>query len=271
MNKPKFQYWFFIIFTILYFIMLNKFFGITLESVKNLEANEQGDFLAGTFSPLAFLFLILGYLQNNKNLAQNTEAISQQASALQLQAESLKQQASALDTQVAELQISNQSYQRQVEEMQKSVEAQQKMFLLAEKQYLDAIDEKIQSTIPQLSLSGNKYICKSEYNNDYWHRFDLTLKVQNLPIKNIKIRCNFWNITKNGGSYDNASKIEVQSIEANKSITLIFYARTNVIPFNNNYLDLDYYDEQNMEFSRRYQITKTKDDFVMLEECSLDG
>ncbi len=271
MNKPKFQYWFFIIFTILYFIVLNKFFGITLESVKNLEANEQGDFLAGTFSPLAFLFLILGYLQNNKNLGQNTEAISQQATALQLQAESLKQQASALDTQIAELKISNQSYQKQVEEMQKSVEAQQKMFLLAEKQYLDAIAEKIQSTIPQLSLSGNKYKCKQEYNNNLLHTFDLTLKVQNLSIQNLKINCSFWYITKYGLSYDNASKIEVQSIEANKSVTLIFYAKTNVVPFNKNYIYLDYYDEQNNKYSRRYQITKTNDDFVILEECGLDG
>lgn len=45
--------------------------------------NEFGDFLAGAFSPVAFLWLILGYLQQQKELQQNTRA-------LELQAEELK-------------------------------------------------------------------------------------------------------------------------------------------------------------------------------------
>lgn len=100
-----------------------------------LSSNELGDFLSGVFAPLAFLFIILGYKQNNKNLQLNSEAIAQQAIAIQQQAKSLEQQALALDTQIAELKVANESYLRQVDEMEKSVEAQQNMFLLAEKQY----------------------------------------------------------------------------------------------------------------------------------------
>lgn len=45
--------------------------------------NEFGDFLAGAFSPIAFLWLILGYLQQQRELQQNTRA-------LEIQAEELK-------------------------------------------------------------------------------------------------------------------------------------------------------------------------------------
>ncbi|WP_143226416.1 hypothetical protein, partial [Acinetobacter baumannii] len=44
-----------------------------------LNSNELGDFLAGIFAPLAFLFLYLGYIQQSKELQQNTQALSLQA------------------------------------------------------------------------------------------------------------------------------------------------------------------------------------------------
>lgn len=47
-----------------------------------LTSNELGDFLAGVFAPLAFLFLYLGYLQQGKELKQNTKALELQATEL---------------------------------------------------------------------------------------------------------------------------------------------------------------------------------------------
>lgn len=44
--------------------------------------NEFGDFLAGAFSPVAFLWLVLGYLQQQKELQQNTRALELQADEL---------------------------------------------------------------------------------------------------------------------------------------------------------------------------------------------
>lgn len=43
-----------------------------------LTSNELGDFLAGVFAPLAFLFLYLGYRQQAKQLSQNTEILLDQ-------------------------------------------------------------------------------------------------------------------------------------------------------------------------------------------------
>jgi len=48
------------------------------------DPNELGDFLAGFFSPLAFLWLVIGYFQQQKELNLNTKALN-------LQKEELKQ------------------------------------------------------------------------------------------------------------------------------------------------------------------------------------
>jgi len=43
-----------------------------------IELNALGDFLAGIFAPVAFFWLILGYVQQGKQLDQNTKALEQQ-------------------------------------------------------------------------------------------------------------------------------------------------------------------------------------------------
>lgn len=53
--------------------------------------NEFGDFLAGVFAPIAFFWLILGYMQQGKQLEQNTKALEQQERALQLQIDEMKE------------------------------------------------------------------------------------------------------------------------------------------------------------------------------------
>src|SRR5690606_39809763 len=56
---------------------------------KNL--NELGDSLAGIFAPVAFFWLILGYVQQGKQLEQHTKALEQQERALQLQIDEMRQ------------------------------------------------------------------------------------------------------------------------------------------------------------------------------------
>lgn len=72
-----------------------------LKAPKSL--NELGDFLAGIFAPIAFFWLVLGYIQQGKQLDQNTRALEQQEIALQLQInemkESVKQQKELADIQ----------------------------------------------------------------------------------------------------------------------------------------------------------------------------
>lgn len=58
-------------------------------SLVEMKLNEFGDFAAGAFAPLAFLWLVLGYLQQGEDLRLNREALLLQAKEL---ANSVKQQ-----------------------------------------------------------------------------------------------------------------------------------------------------------------------------------
>lgn len=57
--------------------------------VKTMPLNEYGDFMAGAFAPLAFLWLVLGYLQQGEELKLSTDALHLQANEL---ANSVQQQ-----------------------------------------------------------------------------------------------------------------------------------------------------------------------------------
>lgn len=52
--------------------------------------NEVGDFLAGAFGPVAFLWLVLGFLQQGDELRQGTEALNLQATELRNSVEQQK-------------------------------------------------------------------------------------------------------------------------------------------------------------------------------------
>ena len=76
--------------TVIWFLIIVFIFLFTgLEHPDSL--NELGDFLAGIFAPIAFFWLILGYMQQGKQLEQNTKALEQQERALQLQIDEMRQ------------------------------------------------------------------------------------------------------------------------------------------------------------------------------------
>ena len=70
-------------------------------STARMSPNEWGDFLAGAFAPLAFFWLVLGYLQQGEELRLSTEA-------LRLQAEELK---NSVEQQRALVDVSRQQVQ----------------------------------------------------------------------------------------------------------------------------------------------------------------
>ncbi len=77
--------------TALWVILWAIFLFCDWESAKIMKFNEWGDFFAGAFAPLAFLWLVIGYFQQGEELSQNTKALEQQEKALQLQVAELKQ------------------------------------------------------------------------------------------------------------------------------------------------------------------------------------
>ncbi len=84
-------------------VMLVTFFVVLLYirrgELSGLELNEIGDFLAGFAAPLAFIWLIAGYVQQGLELEQNTAALKSQQQELKEQVEATKVLASQADRQ----------------------------------------------------------------------------------------------------------------------------------------------------------------------------
>lgn len=65
-----------LILTLLYLSLFVAYAIFRWDEASALKLNEIGDLLAGIFAPLAFLWLILGFFQQQKELRLNTEALS---------------------------------------------------------------------------------------------------------------------------------------------------------------------------------------------------
>tara|TARA_R110002096_G_scaffold296528_1_gene491006 strand:- start:898 stop:1317 length:420 start_codon:yes stop_codon:yes gene_type:complete len=74
------------------YIGWDRFFEQPLDSL--------GSFLEGAFAPLAFLWLVIGYFLQQKELSENTTAIQKQHIAMQKSAEHAAIQAASIQTSV---------------------------------------------------------------------------------------------------------------------------------------------------------------------------
>lgn len=72
----------------------------SLEALQRLKLNELGDFLAGVFGPLSFFWLIIGYVQQQKELMLNTEALRLQADELKNSVEQQRELVAATRNQI---------------------------------------------------------------------------------------------------------------------------------------------------------------------------
>lgn len=68
--------------TSMYFIGMFFLFADSLYSFSKMPLNEAGDFLAGAFGPIAFFWLVLGYMQQGEELRQGNKALELQTKAL---------------------------------------------------------------------------------------------------------------------------------------------------------------------------------------------
>lgn len=61
--------------TAIWLLLLVGFSAVNWYAFCDMGPNEWGDFLAGTMSPVAFMWLVFGYLQQGEELKQNTDAL----------------------------------------------------------------------------------------------------------------------------------------------------------------------------------------------------
>ena len=91
-------------------------FGITViavkfDSVKAMPLNELGDFLSGFFSPVAFLWLVVGYFQQGEELKLNTRALELQVTELRM---SVEQQRELVEVTRAEMTLTKQAHELEI-------------------------------------------------------------------------------------------------------------------------------------------------------------
>lgn len=81
--------------TAIWLLLVIGFSAINWSSFSELKPNGWGDFLAGTMSPLAFMWLVFGYIQQGRQLRMNTRELKLQRRALLLQQKELAEQVKA--------------------------------------------------------------------------------------------------------------------------------------------------------------------------------
>ncbi|MFE1967162.1 hypothetical protein [Acinetobacter baumannii] len=74
-TKEKSKFPSMLIFTIIYLGMIIFYCILDVKGMKTLRPNEWGDFLAGFFAPLVFMWLIYGYHQQGKELSLQLEEV----------------------------------------------------------------------------------------------------------------------------------------------------------------------------------------------------
>lgn len=85
---------------------------LKFEPAKSMSLNELGDFMAGFFSPVAFLWLVVGYFQQGEELKLNTKALELQANELK---QSVEQQKELVEVTRADMAITKMAYELEAE------------------------------------------------------------------------------------------------------------------------------------------------------------
>ncbi|WP_421203222.1 hypothetical protein [Aeromonas enteropelogenes] len=92
--------------TFFWCLMIVMLIWLKWESAVSMSLNEWGDFLAGMTAPITFLWLIIGYILQRKELHLNTEALimtknemARQGNELNEQTQHIKMQAHAAEIQ----------------------------------------------------------------------------------------------------------------------------------------------------------------------------
>lgn len=106
--------------TTLYLMLMGWWVATHWGDFLRLNLNELGDFLAGAFGPIAFLWLVLGFLQQGRELKLSTDALRLQAEELK---NSVAQQSIMAQAAVEQIDAARKAVMLQMEEAERAVSA----------------------------------------------------------------------------------------------------------------------------------------------------
>lgn len=138
------------------YLLLIIIFSISdISEFKTMPPNAWGDFLAGTFAPLAFMWLVFGYRQQGEELKQNTEALRLQADELK---NSVEQQKVLVETAKEELTLVQNKDSRQTR--LETIQAQPYFHIEDLLLFVHQLDNEIQIQI-HLNFKNSRALCRS--------------------------------------------------------------------------------------------------------------
>jgi hypothetical protein len=122
-NAPDWRIWFGLSVTVLWLIVLSIYISgsIGWANLSSSPIATVGNFLEGAFAPLAFLWLVIGYFLQKKELAQNTQAIKLQYVEIQKSATQAAIQSEAISA--TELHARRESFLRIAESVKQQLGA----------------------------------------------------------------------------------------------------------------------------------------------------
>lgn len=213
------------IFTIIYLALILDF--MSFDVFKKLALNEKGDFLAGIFSPLAFTWLVYGYLQQGSELKQNNQAIRLQAEELK---NSVEQQKELVKANNIEIELIKERENRQIK--LETIQAQPFFHFQIHKFSLMSVfnkAENLEITKILLEFSNSRAICRKLQIS---HNFQAMR--YSVPITEV-------DLIKNNEDVIYSVDIDLNPEFDTKTIDLIIYLKFS-------YLDL--YDDKQIQIFR---------------------
>ncbi len=106
--------------TLIYLVGIAALTGDRIGTLGDMPLNEVGDFLAGAFGPVAFLWLVLGFLQQGDELRMSTQALEDQAQELK---NSVEHQSTLATAALEQMNVQQVMLQMQIDEQEKSFKA----------------------------------------------------------------------------------------------------------------------------------------------------
>lgn len=106
--------------TAVYLVVLATVVSSRAGTLMIMPLNEVGDFLSGAFGPVAFLWLVLGFLQQGDELRQGTEALKLQAEELR---NSVEQQSIMAVAAIQQIDAQREALKLQLEETERTFRA----------------------------------------------------------------------------------------------------------------------------------------------------
>ncbi|HBM1775700.1 TPA: hypothetical protein RHH88_003623, partial [Acinetobacter baumannii] len=169
--------------------------------------NEMGDFFAGIFSPLAFLWVVVGYYQSQQALIMQAEDLSQNTKALTAQ----------------------------VEEMKKTTEIQENQLLEMKQQYLELGKQERIKMQPFFDIKFVRVIDEINDNEHFINiRFDIECmsgfaRTISLSFGTIDSESDFINYIKEGEIKNNFIKVRAKGLGElnNKALDIIYYDKNH--------------------------------------------